>query len=465
MGKIGLIGLGTMGANLARNVASKGHSIVTYNRTTATMEEFINEHGSDLLTGEAELEDFVKALEVPRKIIILVKAGGAVDAVIEGLKPFLDKGDIIIDGGNSLFTDTQRRFTTLAEEGLQFVGCGVSGGEEGALHGPSLMPGGSESAWNEIKEIFEDIAARDFNDGPCVTYVGDNGAGHYVKMVHNGIEYGVMQIMAEGYQLLSEMYGLSADDIGEIFEKYNEGKLKSFLFEIAIPVLQKKEGDTNLIDLILDKAGQKGTGRWTAIDALERGVVLSTIAEAVNARGVSSFKERREALSKIHPDHEAKGTESKDDFIKQLEDAMYTSMLCSYAQGYELIQTAAKEEEWNIDLAEVSRIWEGGCIIRAEVLNELHKFFEKSPDSHLLEMEDFGDLTSLRSVCSVASDQGLPIPCLAASLNYFENSTRARTSANMIQGLRDFFGAHTYERTDKEGSFHTEWGRSRKGKD
>lgn len=462
MNNIGLIGLAVMGQNLARNIANKGYKISVYNRTTSVMEEFIAEHGSENLEGHAELEDFVNSLETPRKIILLVKAGGAVDAVIEGLKPLLDKDDIIIDGGNSLYTDTQRRYKKLKEEGFNFIGSGVSGGEEGALNGPSLMPGGDKDQWELIKPIWEDISARDFNGGPCTTYVGEDGAGHYVKMVHNGIEYGVMQIMAEGYEMLKTLYGLSADEIGEIFAKYNEGKLKSFLFEISVPVLTKKEDGINLIDVILDKAGQKGTGRWTVIDALQRGVNLGTIEMSVEARVVSSHKERRTNLEPNFSKPEAKPSMSLEEFIPVLEDAMYTSMLCSYAQGYDLIKTAAVEEGWNIDLAEVTRIWEGGCIIRAEILNFLHRAFENTTFDHMFEVKEVHEaletsVPKLRKVAAEALLNGVPAHSMAASLTYFDAMTQGRTSANMIQGLRDNFGAHTYERIDKEGSFHTEW--------
>jgi 6-phosphogluconate dehydrogenase len=461
--KIALIGLGVMGTNLARNIADKGFKISVYNRTTETMKEVVSNYGSENFVGFETLEEMVESLEAPRKIIIMVNAGKAVDAVIESLRPLLEKDDVVIDCGNSNFNNTKRRFDDLQKDDIHFVGCGVSGGEEGALHGPSMMPGGTEHAWNQMKDIFEPVSARDFNGGPCVTYIGDNAAGHYVKMVHNGIEYGVMQVMAEGYDLLKRTYNLEAPEIAEIFKKYNQGILQSYLFEIASEVLSKKEGDEYIVDMILDKAAQKGTGKWTAIDALDRGVGLSTITEAVYARANSSQKDLRVKLSKNHIKSDSETKVELDQFLKILEQALYAAMMISYAQGYHLIQTAAEENGWEINLSEVSRIWEGGCIIRAKVLNELHKGFEKHPkNSHLFEIEELAGpinsaIPALRKINIFGISKGVPIPALASALAYFDTITSEKVPANFIQGLRDYFGAHTYERTDKEGTFHTEW--------
>ncbi len=466
--KIGLIGLAVMGQNLARNIASQNFKVSVYNRTTETMTSFIEAHGSDNLVGQADLKEFVESLESPRKIIVMVKAGRPVDLVISSLLPLLDKGDTIIDCGNSHFPDTIRREKELSEQSIHFIGCGVSGGEEGALKGPSLMPGGNKKVWSELEPIFTAIAAKDFSDKPCVTYLGNDGAGHYVKMVHNGIEYAVMQMMAEAYDVLSKSFGLTAPQIADIFEKYNEGKLQSFLFEIAVPILRQKDdlAEGYLLDKILDKAGQKGTGRWTAIEGMERGVDISTIVQAVNARIVSSRKDFRTELATKY-DNPSVGkqlpTEALEEIIKELESALYAGMLLSYAQGFDLLRAAAEEMKWDLNYAEIARIWEGGCIIRAQILNTLHAAFEKSNNAPLWTIEDIvADLQeswgSLRTVTILGAQSGAPMPSLSAALSSFEGMSSARTSANFIQGLRDSFGAHTYKRTDREGTFHTEWG-------
>jgi len=472
---IGLIGLAVMGANLARNIANHEFKITVYNRTIDKTREFLDQYGSKNLTGAFDLKAFVESLEKPRKIIIMVKAGKPVDAVIESLLPLLEKEDIIIDCGNSYFKDTQKRFEFLKAQGLKFIGCGVSGGEEGALNGPSMMPGGDFESWKSLKGIFESIAAKDFSGKPCVAYIGDNGAGHFVKMVHNGIEYGVMQMMAEAYDLLRSVYKLSAPEIGKIFEQYNKGKLKSYLFEISKVVLNKKDdldSGKYLIDMILDQAAQKGTGKWTAIDALDRGITLSSITEAVFARTVSSQKEKRIKIAKIYEQKfENKNLQLLDNFIKELENALYAGMLSSYAQGYDLISTAAEEEGWKINLSEISRIWEGGCIIRADILNFLHKAYSNTPSrdalqcvstKHLFEINKIKDdlkksIPDLRKIVSFCAENSVPTPSLSTALSYFDSMTRENLPANFIQGLRDYFGAHTYERIDRDGSFHCEW--------
>jgi 6-phosphogluconate dehydrogenase len=463
---IGLIGLAVMGANLARNIASRGFNTVVFNRTTEKMTNYIQDFGNDHLFGKETLEEFVESIEAPRKIIIMVKAGAPVDAVINQLIPLLDEGDMIIDCGNSNYRDTIRRSEELNEKGLRFVGCGVSGGEEGALKGPSLMPGGSPESWEYLKPIWEAIAAKDFDGGPCVTHIGEGGAGHYVKMVHNGIEYGIMQMIAEAYDLLKKMYGMSPEEIADVFAEYNKGRLESFLFEIAEPVLRRKDEETGeyLIDIILDKAGQKGTGKWTAIDALDRGVGLSSISEAVFARVNSSFKVQRQVLAPSFPKAELSPSLEKEEFIRFLEEALYAGMLSAYAQGLELIKLAAEEKEWQVNLSEISRIWEGGCIIRAKILKFLTDTYKASGkgNPHLFELPEIQKaineaLPAWRKVVSESVQNAIPTPCLTSALQYVDAATTERLPANMIQGLRDYFGAHTYERIDKEGSFHTEW--------
>lgn len=463
MSKIGLIGLGVMGTNVARNIADKGHKISVYNRTTEVMKEAVEEFGGENFVGFETLEEFVESLETPRKILIMVKAGDPVDMVIESLMPLLDKDDVIVDLGNEHYKVTEERFDKLEAKGLHFVGCGVSGGEEGALNGPSMMPGGTKHSWDQLKDIFESIAAKDFDGGPCVFHVGEKGAGHFVKMVHNGIEYGVMQIMAEAYHLLKDIYGLDAGKISEIFKQYNDGKLKSYLFEIAVEVLAKKEDNLFVVDMILDKAAQKGTGKWTGMDSLDRGVGLSTITEAVYSRVMSSFKDLRTELSKNREKIKIEKDMALDDFVLALEDALYSAMLISYAQGYHLIKTYSDEDKRNIDLAEVSRIWEGGCIIRADVLKTLHEALGENPKTnHLFEIDKIiepikDNLEALRTIVTLGVSNGIPLPGLATALSYYDSMTSERLPANFVQGLRDYFGAHTYERTDKEGVFHTEW--------
>jgi 6-phosphogluconate dehydrogenase len=463
--QIGLIGLAVMGQNLARNIASRGYKTVVYNRTTETMEEFISKHGHETLMGEPDLAAFVAAIERPRKIIIMVKAGAPVDAVIEQLLPHLEQGDVILDCGNSNYRDSIRRTQSLTEKGLRFLGTGVSGGEEGALKGPSIMPGGDITAWNDVQPILESIAARDFEGGACVTYVGADGAGHYVKMVHNGIEYGVMQLMAEAYDMLRQLYGLTAPQIAEIFAGFNRGKLNSYLFEIGVPVLSRRDDLTDgyLIDHILDQAGQKGTGKWTAIDALERGIPLPTITEAVYARIVSSRKPERLKLAEVYRGGAVQPKLDLDTFVGKLEAALYGAMLSTYAQGYDLIRQAAVEQNWEINLAEISRIWEGGCIIRAQILGTLHRVYNSTDGNpHLFEIDAIkSDLTAsipaLREIVALSYEAGQPAPGLGSALDYFQSMTRAALPANFIQGLRDYFGAHTYNRIDRDGVFHTPW--------
>ena len=464
---IAVIGLAVMGQNLARNLANQKLKVFTYNRSAEKAEKFIDEHGSDQLDYAKTLKDLVKNLKAPRKLLLMVKAGDPVDQVIDQLLPFLDKGDIVIDGGNSNYHDTIRRTHALEKKGLHFVGMGVSGGEEGALNGPSLMPGGSKEAWEMLAPMLKKIAAKDFNDAPCVAHMGSDGAGHYVKMLHNGIEYAVMQMMAEAYDLLKSLYGLDPNKIGDVFEQFHKGKLQSFLFEIAVPVLKRPDeesGEGYLIDKILDKAGQKGTGRWSAIDALERGIVLSSVTAAVQARSTSSRKEERAKFYQAFGPKTQKPNIELKNFLPLLEDALYAGMICAYAEGLDLIAMAAEEQGWNIDFAEVTRIWQGGCIIRAQLLKTLHEAYleTKGKPVHLFTIPSIQKLLkkhlpALRFGTSVGLAAGLPLPALSNALNYFSSMVRDPLPANFIQGLRDNFGAHTYERNDREGVFHTEW--------
>ena len=464
---LGFVGLGVMGQNLARNAANKKIKTSVYNRTTNVMETFITTYGNEYLAGQKELKIFVSSIRRPRKIMMMVQAGPAVDAVTNAVLPYLDKGDILIDGGNSFYKDTQRRCDELKKQGIHFVGCGVSGGEDGALNGPSLMPGGSRQAWRSIKRILEAMAAKDFSGGACVTYIGDNGAGHYVKMVHNGIEYAVMQLMSETYALYRKVYNLSAPQIAQRFDNMNNGRLRSFLFEIAVPVLRQQDEQTGrccLMYNILDTASQKGTGKWASQDALDRGVAVPTMTEAVYARYISTEKKERIRLEKLYP-HIHKKPMTLSRFDRLIEPALYAAILSSYAQGYDLIQKAAEEESWNIDLAEVSRIWEGGCIIRAKLLNVIHQGYAKTKHRtrHIFTIPSIvplmrQDIPKLRTLVGASVPTGITLPGFSSALYYFEAMTEQRLPANFIQGLRDYFGAHTYERLDKPGTFHTKWG-------
>jgi 6-phosphogluconate dehydrogenase len=455
----GVIGLAVMGENLALNVESRGFPIAVYNRTGAKTEEFMDKRaqGKDIKAAYS-LEEFVQILERPRKILVMVKAGAPVDATIQQLKPLLEPGDMIIDGGNSLFEDTERRTKELESTGLGFVGMGVSGGEEGALLGPSLMPGGTESAYRELEPILVKIAAQ-VDDGPCVTYIGPGGAGHYVKMVHNGIEYGDMQLIAEAYDILRNGLGLSNEKLHEVFTQWNTtDELNSFLIEITADIFGKidSETGTHLVDLILDSAGQKGTGRWTVQSALELGVGIPTIYAAVNARIMSSYKEERVAASKELAGPGATFTGDTEAFINKVRDALYCSKMCSYAQGMALI---------GISLSESARIWKGGCIIRAGFLDKIKHAFQENPTlANLLLAPEFEQTIldrqgAWREVLVLANQLGIAIPAFSSSLDYFDSYRRARLPQNLTQAQRDYFGAHTYERTDKPRGefFHTEW--------
>lgn len=465
----GVIGLAVMGENLALNVESRGFPVAVYNRTSSKTEDFMAKRASDKnVTAAYSLEDFVKTLARPRKILVMVKAGKPVDIVIDQLKPLLEPGDMIIDGGNSLYEETERRTKDLEATGLGFVGMGVSGGEEGALHGPSLMPGGTDTAYQELEPILTKIAAQ-VDDGPCVTYIGPGGAGHYVKMVHNGIEYGDMQLIAEAYDLLKHGLGLDHKQLHQVFSEWNTtDELNSFLIEITADIFKYIDPDTNqpLVDLILDSAGQKGTGRWTVVSSLELGVPIPTIYAAVNARVISSYKQERVAAAK-----ELIGTTGKYDgdsqaFINKVRDALYCSKMCSYAQGMALLGKASEEFNYNLNLAETARIWKGGCIIRAGFLDKIKNAFNENPKlPNLLLAPEFKQTIldrqdAWRDVLVVSNQLGIPVPAFSASLDYFDSYRRDRLPQNLTQAQRDYFGAHTYERTDKEGVFHTEWAQS-----
>ena len=462
----GLIGLAVMGENLALNVERNGFPVSVYNRTAAVTEKFMNTRAKGKNFHAAfSIEDFVKSLERPRKILIMVKAGAPVDAVIAQLKPLLEPGDMIIDGGNSLFTDTERRTKDLEDANFGFVGMGVSGGEEGALNGPSLMPGGTETAYGELAPILNKIAAQ-VDDGACVTYIGPGGAGHYVKMVHNGIEYGDMQLIAEAYDLLKNALGLDHQQLHEVFTEWNTtDELNSYLIEITADIFKFIDPDTNLplVDVIMDAAGQKGTGRWTLESAFELAVPIPTMTAAVNARVVSFYKQERVAASKELTGPTGKYEGDVKEFINKIRDALYCSKMCSYAQGMALLAKASKEYNYHLSLSECARIWKGGCIIRAGFLDKIKNAYMENPDlPNLLLAPEFKQSIldrqdAWRDVLSVSNKLGIPVPAFAASLNYFDSYRRDRLPQNLTQAQRDYFGAHTYERTDKPGSFHTEW--------
>lgn len=465
----GLIGLAVMGENLALNVERNGFPISVYNRTSATTEKFIAERAQGKnVKPTYSLEEFVQSLERPRRILIMVKAGAPVDAVMDQLKPLLEEGDMIIDGGNSLYTDTERRVKDMETRKLSFIGMGVSGGEEGALNGPSLMPGGTEAAYREIEPIVTKIAAQ-VDDGPCVTYIGPGGSGHYVKMVHNGIEYGDMQLIAEAYDLLKNAVGLNHTQLHEVFAEWNTTpELDSFLIEITANIFTKMDNETDLplVDVILDAAGQKGTGRWTVETALELGISIPTIIAAVNARIMSSIKEERVAASKELIGPSGKYDGATQEFITKVRDALYCSKICSYAQGMALIGKASSTLfNSQVDLGECARIWKGGCIIRAAFLGRIKHAFDENPNlPNLLLAPEFKQTIldrqdAWREVLMTAAKLGIPVPAFSASLDYFDSYRRDRLPQNLTQAQRDYFGAHTFERTDKSRgqTFHADW--------
>jgi 6-phosphogluconate dehydrogenase len=465
--RFGITGLGVMGQNLARNVARHGFSVAVHNRTTERTRQFYEQYGHEgPITPTESLEDLVTAIGRPRPILIMVTAGPAVDAVIAELVPLLDPGDILIDGGNSFFLDTQRRARELEAKSLLFLGTGISGGEEGALHGPSLMPGGSREAYRHVEEIFTTIAAH--VDGvPCCTYIGPDGAGHYVKMVHNGIEYADMQLIAEAYDILRQALNLDADKLADIFAQWNSGDLDSYLIAITAEVLRKRDEKTGkpLVDVILDEAEQKGTGKWSSQSALDLGVPVATIAEAVFARFLSAMKTEREEAAQILSGPALRfGGEDRDmTLVDAVRDALYASKVVAYAQGFEQMAAASAEYTWNIDLGALATIWRGGCIIRARFLNRIKEAYEENPTlRNLLLAPYFYEAVTRtqgawRRVVRLAIDFGIPTPAFSSALAYYDGYRRARLPANLIQALRDYFGAHTYRRIDAPGSFHTRW--------
>ncbi|MCG6795459.1 NADP-dependent phosphogluconate dehydrogenase [Geobacillus sp. YHL] len=463
--QIGVIGLAVMGKNLALNIESKGYSVAVYNRSREKTDEFLQEAKGKNIVGTYSIEEFVNALEKPRKILLMVKAGAPTDATIEQLKPHLEKGDIVIDGGNTYFKDTQRRNKELAELGIHFIGTGVSGGEEGALKGPAIMPGGQKEAHELVRPIFEAIAAK-VDGEPCTTYIGPDGAGHYVKMVHNGIEYGDMQLIAEAYFLLKHVLGMDANELHEVFADWNKGELNSYLIEITADIFTKIDEETGkpLVDVILDKAGQKGTGKWTSQNALDLGVPLPIITESVFARFISAMKDERVKASKVLAGPAVKPFEGdRAHFIEAVRRALYMSKICSYAQGFAQMKAASEEYNWNLRYGDIAMIFRGGCIIRAQFLQKIKEAYDRDPAlSNLLLDPYFKDIVeryqdALREIVATAAMRGIPVPGFASALAYYDSYRTAVLPANLIQAQRDYFGAHTYERVDKEGIFHTEW--------
>lgn len=468
MGKadIGLIGLAVMGENLVLNMESKGFTVAVYNRTVSRVTDFVNGRGKGKnIIGATSLEELVQSLKRPRKVMLMVKAGQPVDDFIEQLIPLLDEGDIIIDGGNSHFPDTNRRTKRVEEAGLLFVGAGVSGGEEGALKGPSIMPGGSKAAWEHVKPIFQKIAAEVAGDVPCCQWVGDAGAGHFVKMVHNGIEYGDMQLICEAYYIMKHALGLTADELHEVFAEWNKGELDSYLIEITRDIFAKIDKDTGqpLVELILDTAGQKGTGKWTSQAALDLGIATPTITEAVFARFLSAIKDERVAAEKILTGPDLKYEGDREEFIEAIRQALFASKICSYAQGFAMMKQASEEWGWNLNFGEIALMWRGGCIIRAQFLENIKEAFDEDPNlPNLLLAPYFREAINKaqpgwRKVVATATELGLPIPGFSSALSYYDGYRRGTLSANLIQAQRDYFGAHTYQRIDRPGIFHTEW--------
>lgn len=459
---IGIMGLGTMGSALARNIASRGYRVSVWNRSHEKVTEFISKYGDQSFYGAEHIEDFVESLEAPRKIILLVPAGAATEDALQNVVRALDEGDSIMDGGNAYFKDTERFQQQLKEQGIIFLGCGVSGGEEGALYGPSLMPGGDRQAFEYFEEILGKISAEDFSGKACVSYMGKAGAGHYVKMVHNGIEYAEMQMLAEAYDLLKRIYKLSHAEITEVFRTLDAGPLDSFLTHIALDVLEKSEEGTPLLDLIVDKAGQKGTGLWTSQEALTLGVPTPAITGAVFARGMSSLKDLRVELARAMPAQELAPAIMSTDFVKDLESALYLGRILNFAQGLELLRAADTEYKYELNFPEIIRVWQGGCIIRAKVLKNLHEVLMQTPNESILKstwlqksVQD--NFQSLRRVVATAASHGVPLFSMNASLSYLEALRSSVLPANFIQGLRDRFGSHGFERVDKPGNFHGQW--------
>jgi 6-phosphogluconate dehydrogenase len=464
---IGVIGLAVMGENLILNMESKGFTVACFNRTVSKVDDFVNGRakGKNII-GCHSIEDLTANLKTPRKVMLMVKAGAPVDQFIEHVLPHLEKGDVIIDGGNSHFPDTIRRTEYVESKGMLYIGTGVSGGEEGALKGPSMMPGGSPDAWPAVKDIFQAVCAKTESGEPCCDWVGENGAGHFVKMVHNGIEYGDMQMICETYQMMKEGLGMTNEEMHEAFTEWNKGELDSYLIEITRDILGYRDEDGNeVIDLILDTAGQKGTGKWTAIEALDLGQPLTLIGEAVFARCLSALKEERVAASKVLSGPKPEFKDDKKAFIDDLRRALYAAKIVSYAQGYQLMRAAAAEHNWNLNYGGIALMWRGGCIIRSAFLGKIKEAFEKEPDLTNLLLTPFfkgaveNAQASWRRVVTAAVSAGIPIPAISTALAYYDGYRHERLPANLLQAQRDYFGAHTYERVDKPRGevFHTNW--------
>lgn len=464
----GLIGLAVMGQNLVLNLSDHGYKVAVFNRTVSKVDDFLaGPAKGHKVQGAHTLQEFFASLKRPRKVMLMVKAGEAVDALIAECLPFLEKGDIIVDGGNSHYPDSERRYKELLARGILFVGAGISGGEEGARHGPSIMPGGNPAAWPEVKKIFQDIAAKAEEDGlPCCDWVGEGGAGHYVKMVHNGIEYGDMQLICEAYQLLREGLNCSPKELEQIFTKWNEGPLKSYLIEITARIFGTYDTDgTLLIDRILDVAGQKGTGKWTGVSALDLGLPVTLIGEAVFARCLSALKEEREKIAKLYPRQKPSFSGNKQELIAAIGQALYASKIISYAQGFMLMRIAAKEFGWQLNFGSIALMWREGCIIRSRFLNDIQKAYAKNRGLENLLLDEFFHQEiqraekSWREVVVLATEWGIPAPCFSTALAFFDGYRSARLPASLLQAQRDFFGAHTYERVDAPRGkfFHTNW--------
>lgn len=463
--KIGVLGVGVMGKSLALNFESKGFPVSLFDINTDATKAIINKHKDKNLLGTYKIEEFIDSLESPKKILLMVPAGDITDKAIESLLPHLNQGDILIDGGNSYFEDTRKRNKELTKRGINFIGAGVSGGEQGALHGPAIMPGGQKDAYEKVQPMLEGIAAKVDGD-PCCTYIGPDGAGHYVKMVHNGIEYGDMQMICESYAIMEQILGLTPTEMHEVFADWNQGELDSFLIEITADIFSKTDKDTGkpLVDVILDTAGQKGTGKWTSQEALHLGVPLPIITESVFARFVSSLKEQRVHASSIlsGPDNPA-FTGDKKEMIEAVRKALYMGKICSYAQGFSQYKEASEEYEWNLNLGEIAMIFRDGCIISADFLQNIKEAYDRDPNLNNLLLDPYfkniveNYQQALRDVISLAAQHGVPTPALSGALSYYDSYRSERLPANLLQAQRDYFGAHTYQRIDKEGTFHTDW--------
>lgn len=459
--QIGVVGMAVMGKNLALNIESRGYSVAIYNRTGSKTEKVVADHPDKNLVPSYTIEDFVNSLETPRRIILMVKAGAPTDATIKSLLPHLDKGDVLIDGGNTFFQETMRRNEELDNSGINFIGMGVSGGEKGALEGPSLMPGGQKEAYDLVEPILKKIAAKAEDGEACVTYVGPNGAGHYVKMVHNGIEYGDMELIAESYNLMRNLLGLSNDEISDVFNEWKDGELKSYLIDITADILTRKDDlgtGKPIVDVILDRAGNKGTGKWSSQSALELGVPQSLITESVYARYISAMKDERVAASQVLPNPEFDlGDVNKKELVEKIRRALYFSKIMSYAQGFEQLRVASENYDWNLNYGDMAKIWREGCIIRAQFLQKITDAYEKNPELKNLMLDDYFKKiveeyqNDVRDIAALAIKAGVACPGFSSAITYYDQYRSAHLPANIIQAQRDYFGAHTYERTDREG--------------